>query len=272
MASHPYYDSSIHKVPALEEIREIGRYKYLILQLTRRDILARYKRSFLGVAWTMLNPLGMMVVLSIVFSQLFSTVESYPAYILSGLIAWNFFAQGTNAAMSGLVWGGSLIQRIYIPRTSFGVSAIGTALVNLLLSLVPLLLVMLVTRTPINLAIFFLPISIISLACFALGIGLILSTMAVYFPDVAEMYQIILLAWFYLTPIIYPEEILPANLHWILKLNPMYYLINLFRLPLLYGRIPTFEEFLPAALCGIGALIFGWIFFTSKSDEFAYRI
>src|SRR4030066_583279 len=79
MSSHPYYDSSIHKIPALEEIREIRRYKNLILQLTRRDILARYKRSFLGVAWTMLNPLGMMIILSIVFSQLFSDVASYPA-------------------------------------------------------------------------------------------------------------------------------------------------------------------------------------------------
>jgi len=272
MASHPYYDSSIHKIPALEEIREIRRYKYLILQLTRRDILARYKRSFLGVAWTMLNPLGMMIILSVVFSQLFSSVKSYPAYILSGLIAWNFFAQSTNAAMSGLVWGGSLIQRIYIPRTAFGVSAVGTALVNLVFSIVPLIFVMLVTHTAIHISILFLPVSILLLACFSLGIGLILSTMAVYFPDVAEMYQIILLAWFYLTPIIYPEEILPPNLHWILALNPMYYLVNLFRLPLLEGRIPTFEEILPAAICGIGALVFGWIFFTSKSDEFAYRI
>ena len=272
MASHPYYDSSIHKIPALEEIREIRRYKYLILQITRRDILARYKRSFLGVAWTMLNPLGMMIILSVVFSQLFSSVKSYPAYILSGLIAWNFFAQSTNAAMSGLVWGGSLIQRIYIPRTAFGVSAVSTALVNLVLSIVPLILVMLVTHTAIHISILFLPFSIFLLACFSLGIGLILSTMAVYFPDVAEMYQIILLAWFYLTPIIYPEEILPPNLHWILALNPMYYLVNLFRLPLLDGRIPTFEEILPAAICGVGALVFGWIFFTSKSDEFAYRI
>lgn len=272
MFPRPYYDSSIHKIPALEEIQEIKRYKYLILQLIRRDILARYKRSFLGVAWTMLNPLGMMIILSVVFSQLFSSVQSYPAYLLSGLIAWNFFAQGTNAAMSGLVWGGGLIQRIYIPRTSFGVSAIGTALVNLVLSIVPLIFVMLVSRTNIHLSILYLPVSIIVLACFSLGIGLILSTMAVYFPDVTEMYQIILLAWMYLTPIIYPESILPANLHVIFDLNPMYYLIRLFRLPLLEGRIPTFTEFLPAAIFGFLALIIGWIFFTSKADDFAYRI
>jgi ABC-type polysaccharide/polyol phosphate export permease len=272
MASRPYYDSSIHKIHALEEIREIKRYKYLLLQLINRDILARYKRSFLGVAWTMLNPLGMMIVLSVVFSHLFTSIHSYPAYILSGLIAWNFFAQSTNAAMSGLVWGGSLIQRIYIPRTAFGISAIGTALVNLVLSIVPLILVMLVTKTAIHFAIIFLPISIFLLACFALGVGLILSTMAVYFPDVAEMYQIILLAWMYLTPIIYPEDILPTRLHWIFVVNPMYYLIRLFRLPLLEGTIPTLGQILPAAICGIGALIIGWIFFTAKSDEFAYRI
>jgi len=272
MASRPYYDSAIHKIPALEEIREVGRYKYLLIQLVRRDILARYKRSVLGVAWTMLNPLGMMIVLSVVFSQLFKGVESYPAYILSGLLAWTFFSQSTNAAMTGLVWGGSLIQRIYIPRTAFGVSAIGTALVNLLISIVPLLAVMLVTRVAIGLSIVFLPVSILLLACFALGVGLILSTMAVYFPDVAEMYQIILLAWMYLTPIIYPEDILPAKLHLILELNPMYFLVRLFRVPLLEGRIPTLAEILPAAACGIFVLVVGWIFFTSKADEFAYRI
>src|SRR4030042_5598221 len=253
MSTQPYYDSAIQKIHALEEIREIKRYRHLILQLVRRDMLARYKRSVLGVAWTMLNPLGMIIVLSIVFSRLFAGVVSYPAYILSGLIAWNFFAQSTNAAMSGLVWGGSLIQRIYIPRTAFGISAIGTALVNILLSLIPLILVMLVTQTAIHISIIFLPISIFLLACFALGVGLILSTMAVYFPDVAEMYQIFLLAWMYLTPIIYPEQIIPANLHLIFDLNPMYYLVRIFRLPVLDGRIPTFDEMLPAAICGIGA-------------------
>jgi ABC-2 type transport system permease protein len=131
---------------------------------------------------------------------------------------------------------------------------------------------MFVTHTAIHLTIIFLPISILLLACFALGVGLILSTMAVYFPDVAEMYQIILLAWMYLCPIIYPAEIIPANLHLIFDLNPMYYLIRIFRIPLMDGRIPTFEEILPAAICGIGALVIGWIFFTAKSDEFAYRI
>jgi ABC-type polysaccharide/polyol phosphate export permease len=272
MNIQPYYDSSIQKTKAVEEIHEIIRYKYLIIQLTRRDILARYKRSFLGIAWTMLNPLGMMIVMSVVFSQLFSSIESYPAYVLSGLIAWNFFSQSTNAAMSGIVWGGGLMQRIYVPRTAFAVSAILTALVNLALSIVPLVLVMLVMRVPISVSILYLPISMVFLAAFSLGVGLILSTTAVYFPDVAEMYQIVLIAWMYLTPVIYPEEIIPAQFSAIYRLNPMYQLIRLFRLPIYNGRIPTLEELLPAGILSIIVLIIGWIYFTAKSDEFAYRI
>jgi ABC-type polysaccharide/polyol phosphate export systems, permease component len=272
MTTKPYYDSAEQRVPALEELREVRRYKYLLLQLTRRDILARYKRSVLGVAWTMLNPLGMMLVMTIVFSQLFKSVESYPAYVLGGLIAWNFFSQGTNAAMVGVVWGGNLIQRIYVPRTSFAISAVLTALINLVLSIVPLLLVMLVTQAQISWSILFLPVSILILAGFSLGIGLILSTLAVYFPDVTEMYQIILTAWMYLTPIIYPENIVPAKLAVIYHLNPMYHFVRLFRLPIYDGRIPTFEEILPGLIISIVTLVIGWFFFTSKSDEFAYRI
>src|SRR4030043_1152790 len=116
----------------------------------------------------MLNPLGMMIVLSIVFSQVFRvTMEGYPAYVLSGLIAWTFFAQTSSSAINALVWGGDLLQRIYIPRSSFAISAIGTGLVNLLLSLVPLLLVMVVIGTPLHITILLAPIAMILLGLFS---------------------------------------------------------------------------------------------------------
>ncbi|MGA2489975.1 MAG: ABC transporter permease, partial [Anaerolineales bacterium] len=211
MQTIPIYDSA-QKVPhALQELKEAVGHRHLIFQLVRRDILTRYKRSFLGVAWTMLNPLGIMLVLSFVFSHFFSSTRSYPAFILSGLMAWNFFAQSTTAAMSSLVWGGSLLQRIYIPRASFGISAIGSGLVNLLLSFVPLVIVMVVTGAPIRITVVFLPVSLLLLACFTLGLGLAISALAIFFPDVAEMYQIILTAWMYLTPVIYPETSIPAK-------------------------------------------------------------
>ena len=268
----PVYDSAANASPALTEIQELKHYRYLLKQLVRRDIVARYKRSALGVAWTMLNPLGTMLIMTFVFSNLFKSVQSYPVYILSGLIAWNFFAQGTNAAMSGLVWGGSLMQRIYLPRTIFGVSAIGTALVNLLLSVIPLLLVMLITQTTIHLTVLFLPISILLLTAFALGFGLLLSALAIFYPDVAEMYQILLMAWMYLTPVIYPEEIIPAQFMTIYRINPMYWMLKMFRMPVYEGVIPTLQDLWPALAWSVGMLIVGWLFFTSRSDEYAYRV
>ena len=268
----PISDSATHALPALSELREIRRYRFLLFQLIRRDLVARYKRSILGVAWTMLNPLGTMLIMTFVFSNLFKSVESYPVYILSGLVVWNFFSQGTNAAMVGLIWGGSLMQRIYLPRTIFGVSAIGTALVNLLIALIPLTLVMLITGTPIPLTVLFLPVSILLLTAFTLGFGLLLSALAIYFPDVEEMYQILLTAWMYLTPIIYPEEIIPERFLSLYRLNPMYWMVKLFRLPIYYGRIPTIAEIAPALAWATGFLIVGWLFFTSKSDEYAYRV
>jgi len=266
------YDSSTQIPHALKELIEALTHRHLLYQLVRRDILARYKRSFLGVVWTMLNPLGTMIILSIVFSRLFGSVRAYPVYILCSLTAWNFFAEATKATMIGLVWGGDLLKRIYIPRASFGLAAVGTHLINLLLSLVPLVLVMLVSGVPITASVIFLPVSILLLACFTLGLGLMLSTAAIYFPDLSEMYHIALTAWLYLTPVIYPETIFPPKYLFILHLNPMYYLIKLYRLPLYDGRLPTWVEFWPAAALGLGMLLVGWFFFTSKADEFAYRV
>ncbi|MBP9041852.1 MAG: ABC transporter permease, partial [Anaerolineaceae bacterium] len=124
------YDSRNRGNFIFEETRNLFKYRELIMQLVRRDLVSRYKRSFLGVAWTMLNPLGTMLILTLVFSHLFKSVSSYPVFILSGLIGWNFFSQATTAALSQNVWGGSLLHKVYMPRTVFTVSAIGTGVVN----------------------------------------------------------------------------------------------------------------------------------------------
>ncbi|HMN62356.1 MAG TPA: ABC transporter permease [Anaerolinea sp.] len=269
------YDSATRRFPALEELLEVVNYHYLILQLTRRDVLTRYKRSVLGVAWTMLNPLGMMIVLTLAFSHIFrfDTMYGYPAFVLSGLIAWNFVSQTTTAAMVNMVWGGGLLHRIYIPRTSFALAAIATGMVNVTLSLVPLLLVMIVTGVPLHATVLFIPIPMLFLAMFALGLGLTISTLAVFYPDVAEMYAIAIIGWMYITPVIYPITILPETYRfWITHLNPMYYLVELFRAPIYYGRIPSLVEIVPAFAIAVVTLAVGWIFFTYRSDEFAYRI
>lgn len=270
------YDSDERKNPALEEIREVFRYRNLIFQLTRRDVLTRYKRSILGIAWTMINPLGMMIVLTIAFSQIFRVggeTESYTAYVLSGLLLWNFFSQTTTAAMVNLVWGGQLLHRVYIPRTSFALAAVATGVVNFSLSLLPLFIVMLVTGVKITPTVLLFPIPILLVSLFAIGIGLLVSTFAVYFPDVAEMYQIIISAWMYLTPIIYPETILPDSYKgWITALNPMYYMVKLFRKSVLYGEVPSLADYLIPLGIALAVVTLGWFVFTRKADEFAYRV
>ena len=166
------YDSSSQNSSALAGLRELFRYRHLIFQLARRDILTRYKRSVLGVAWTMINPLGTMLVMTIVFSQLFiMDIPYYPIYILSGLVMWNFFSQTTTAAMVNLVWGGGLLSRIYFPRTSFAVSAIITGLVNLLLSFVPLLAIFLIIGAPIYWSIFLFPLPLMIAPPLPLGLA-----------------------------------------------------------------------------------------------------
>lgn len=270
----PIYDSDRQGSAALEEFWAILNYRYLIVQLVRRDILTRYKRSALGVAWTMLNPLGTMLILTLVFSRAFGgSQEGYAAYVLSGLIAWNFFAQSTTAATVHLVWGGSLLKKIYIPRTSFAVSAIGTGLINLLLSLIPLVIVMLIVGVPIRWTAILLPIPILFLTMFALGVGLIISGMAIFYADIAEMFQVTLTAWMYLTPVIWSPEILPELYGlWITRLNPMFYLVELFRMPIYYGQVPDLRLVLITGTISIITLFIGWMFFTSRSDEFAYRV
>ncbi len=267
----PFYDSANRAYPLVEEIREAWRYRDLVVELVRRDILARYKRSILGIAWTMLNPLAMMVVLTFVFAQIFHAVEGYAAFVLSGLIAWNCFSQSTSASISALAWGGEFFRRIYVPRSVFAISAVGTALVNLVLSLVPLVAVMLVVRIPIRWTFIFAPIPMLLLCLFSLGIGLLISSVAIYFADIIEMYQIILMAWFYMTPILYPIEQVPAHLQFILKLNPMFYVVELFRQPLYGGKIPSGQDILTTcAISIVTLLVSAWIF-ARRSDQFASR-
>ncbi len=269
----PVYDSAQLGNPAITEIKEVFRYRNFILQLARRDILTRYKRSFLGIAWTMLNPLGMMLVLSLAFSQLNKSIQGYPAYILTGLLAWTFFAQTSTAAMINLVWGGGLLNKVYVPKTSFAIAAIITGMVNASLTMLPLLIVMVVIGVPIHWSILLFPVVLLLLATFSLGLGLLLSTFAVYFPDVAEMYQIIIQAWFFLTPVVLNEKQYPAAYsYWIFHLNPMFYLIRLFRVTIYEGRAPYLGEISTAVVVALVFLLVGFFVFSRKSSEFGYRL
>lgn len=250
------------------------KYRHLIFAFVKRDVVTRYKRSALGVAWTMLNPLGTMIIMVIVFSALFqNTTPLYPVYVLTGIIVWNFFAQVTQASPQTLLWGGGLVHRVYMPRTVFALTAVGAAMVNLLLSFIPLIVVMLWLGTPPGLPVLMLPYAILMIAMFALGIGLLLSAMVAQFPDIVDIYAIVLVAWMYMSAIFYPYDIIPETYFWWFhNLNPIYHLLLLFRDPLYYGNWPSMGHVAVATVVAVTTLLVGWFAFARKADELAYRI
>jgi ABC-2 type transport system permease protein len=269
----PSYDSASLPPPFIDEARSLLRYSDLVRQWISRTITTRYKRSWLGAAWTMVNPLLTMTILTVVFSQLFGLEpRAYALYVLSGLIAWNFMAQSTTAAMSDLYWSGGILTRVYIPKSAFAVAATGAGAVNLLIALVPFTLLAVLFGAEVGWTWLLVPLAILPLMAFALGVGLLVSTASIYFPDVLPMYEILLTAWFYLTPIIYRLEALPAGLQAVLRLNPMVTFLGLFRL-VLTGEL---SELLPlmalAYALGIVVLLAGWSVFTRRSRDFPYRV
>jgi len=267
------YDSAKRKHPAVEELVSLWKYRDLIYQLVRRDIVARYKRSVLGVAWTMLNPLGTMLIMVVVFSRVFRGTENYAAYVLTGIICWTMFSQSTSMAMNSMVWGSQLIKQIYVPRSSFVVSTIMASMVNFVLSLVPLFLIFAITGVQLKPSALLLPVFMLLLFSFSLGIALLISTLAVFFPDVADLYPVVLTAWMYLTPIIMPLEFYREILDGLLLyINPFYYIVNLFRILMLDGFVPHLQTWVATAVSSFGVLIIGWIFFCLKADDFAYHI
>ncbi len=267
------YDSAVRSQPFYEELQALLRYRDLIGQLIARSIKVRYKRSFLGVAWTMINPLLTMGVLTLVFANIFRFPgQDYALHVLSGLLLWNLFAQSTTAAMNDLVWSGGLLGRIFVPKAVFAVSALGTGLINLVLALGAYAIIALALGARLPVTILLLPLPILLTGLFTLGISLAVSTAAIYFPDTIPMYEVLLTAWMYLTPVIYPVEVLPDELHAVLRFNPLYPLVTSFRDLLIEGRIPNVGTLLSAVLVSLGMLLLGWWIFTRKAREYAYRI
>ncbi|MCL4562639.1 MAG: ABC transporter permease [Chloroflexi bacterium] len=268
-----YYDSSKLPHPAIAEFFALIQYWDLVVQFVSRSIKTRYKRSVLGVFWTMLNPLMTMVVLTLVFSNVFRfPIQNYPVYILSGLTIWNFFSAASKQAMGEMFYSGGLLNRIYIPKSVFVVSAVATGMVNLGLSFVVLLGIALILGVQVNFTLLVLPISILIATLFTFGIGLVLATAAVYFSDIMPFYDVILMVWFYATPVFYPADIIPAQWAWVFKLNPMVYIVDIFRQPIFQGTIPSLHQWVIALAVSLVAFFIGWYLFTIKSNEYAYRI
>jgi ABC-type polysaccharide/polyol phosphate export permease len=267
------YDSADRGAWFLREARELIAYRTLLRMLVINQLKQRYRRSLLGMGWVLVSPLLNTAVLSIAFNALFkNSIVQYPVYVMVGLIAWNFFAQTTTLGIDAAVSGSGLLQRVYLPRSMFIVSTLGGALINMGIALIALLIVLLATGTRLYFTAILLPLAIVVLALFTFGITLLVATLAVFIGDVAHLYQLLVQALFFLTPIVYPSEIVPTKFRWLVQMNPMSLMVDLFRALLYRGQIPQLSQWTTTMGIALTTLVIGWALFTWKADESVYYL
>ena len=251
-------------------IQRLYQYKDLIKQLVLKDIKLKYRRSVLGYMWSVLNPLMVMLVMYFVFSHMFRfELENYPAYLIIGQALFTFMTEGTNQAIGSIVGNGALLRKVYVPKYVFTLSKITSSLVNLMFSLLAMFLVFVVSGVRFSAYMLFIPVVLIEIYLFSLGLGLFLAAASVFFRDIQYIYSVITTAWMYLTPIFYPLSQLPENLQNILtKWNPMcIYLIH-FRTCVLDRRLPEWDYVLYGFGISFLFLLAGSLYFIKKQDEF----
>ncbi|MBK5260157.1 MAG: ABC transporter permease [Thermoanaerobaculia bacterium] len=256
-----------------DEVRDLAAHSNLIFELVHRDLTIRYKRSLFGFLWTMLHPLLLMLIFTIVFSRLFRReTPHYETYFLSAYIAWNFFSQTTSNSMASVAWNGPLMKRVRVPRSIFTLASNLSGLVNLGLSLVALLIIMLFARMPLTPSLAFVPVSLLVVGIFTFGVSLMVTAVSIFFADVREMVQAGLPALLYMTPVIYPVSIVPDGFRWIVEKNPLTVLVGIVRDPIYYGRMPSPQAFGTALLISLISLVLGWLIFSRLAPRFDSRL
>jgi ABC-2 type transport system permease protein len=250
-------------------------YGYLLQNMVSRDLKIRYKRSFLGYAWTMLNPLMHTVVFTIVFSTIFRfEMKDYVVYFLSAYLIWSFFAQTTLGAALCILQNAELLKKVYVPKKVFVFSTVISGLVHLAFAFLPLagLMCFTVRDFPPISSLLFVPIALLYAVVFTSGVSFILAAMGTFFHDVIEVYRVILMPWMYLTPIIYPMNIVPEKFAPLIQLNPMFHIIQCFGTPIYGGRPPDPAHVVYGGLAALAVLIVGYTLFSRLEKSFVYYL
>ena len=252
------------------------KYGFLLRELIVRDFKVKYKRSVLGVAWSLLYPVLMMCVMALVFRNVFRFSMpgvSYLSYLMTGLTFFNYFSEASNLAMSSVTANSALLRKVYMPKYIFPLSKCLFVGINFLLTLIPLYAVILLTGTGLCWQHLLLPYAYGCLLAFTLGMGLFLAAAAVFLRDLFYIYGIVLTIWTYLTPIMYDARMIGSErLIALLGLNPLYQYISFARTIVLFHAAPAPRQFLVCALSALLTLGAGAAFFRSRQDFFVYYL
>lgn len=256
--------------------------KYILRQLVTKDFKIKYRRSVLGVAWSVLNPLLMMIVMSIVFSTIFAqgrngsvTPEMYPLYLIVGNVTFSVMSESTNQALMSIILASSLLKKVKVHRWVFPVQKVLFSLVNFAFSLVAVALVMFWFHVVPTWHLILLPVCLFLLMCFCMGLGLMLSALAVFFRDVMHLWSVVITAWMYLTPIFWTTDFIGKMAHWIQVLvvvNPMYNYLQFMRDIFLFNTAPSALTFGLCVAWAVLALAIGYAVFHKTEHKFILYI
>ena len=254
----------------IKKLLSLRHYRFLLQQLVTRDFKIRYRGSMLGVLWSALNPLLNMIVLSIVFSQVFRAVDNYKMYLLAGLTIFNYFSEATNIATSSVISNFGLITKVYFPKFILPLSKALSSAINLVITAVIFLVLGLFMGVKPWIGYLVIPYVLICVLLFTAGMSFILSASQVFFRDTQHLYGVLLTIWMYATPILYPIDVIPQQLQAIFMANPLYIFIDFLRQLTLYGTFPEPISYLYCALWGLGMFIAGAIVFVKTQNQFIY--
>ncbi|MVB10063.1 Polysialic acid transport protein KpsM [Caprobacter fermentans] len=252
--------------------RGLVKYRWLLRQLIARDNKVKYKRSLLGYAWSILNPLLMMSVMTAVFSGMFRfDIPNFPIYFICGNLIFSFFQESTTMSMGSIISNAGLLKKVYIPKYIMPLSKTMSSFVNLWYSLVALFLILIVTRTRFQWTLLLIPLPLLYLFFFSFGIGLLLCVLATFFRDALYLYNVFITALMYLTPIFYPISAVPDVIKKIIYWNPLYYFVLMLRQLVLDGTLPTLKLHLVCISFVVISLTVGLtVFYKNQTKFFLY--
>lgn len=249
---------------------------FILKQLVTKDFKLKYRRSALGVVWSVLNPLLMMLVLAAVFGSFMRysdpSIGNYAVYLILGNTAFQLVSDATSQGMTSIISASSLLKKVKINRYVFPVQKVLFSGVNYAFSLIAIALVMIVEQVPLGWTAILLPYAILTLMIFCVGLSLLLSALSVFFRDVIHLWSVILTAWTYATPLFYPFSILPEWMQALEKFNPMYIYVTYIRDVILYQTVPSPKMHLACLVAALVALVIGYAVFHKNEHRFILYI
>ena len=258
-----------------DDLREVWRYRGLLRMLVERDLKTRYRNSVLGIGWSFLQPLGMMAVFWFVarFINVGNSKPHYHVFVLSGLLAWNFFSASVVGGTGSIVANSSLVKKVYFPRLILPISVVISSLVNYLLAVPVYLFVAVVSGHPLYVTLLLLPAVIAIQVVFSIGISLMLATLNVFYRDTQFILDLAMLALFFLTPIWYSLDDRPSVYGlWLRRLNPMASLVNIYQDLMYVGSVTIGAFWIRTSLTAIVVLVLGYFLFTRYSPHFGEEV